>query len=240
MADGNDNNNSTKPFDLFELLTAILLGFAAIGAALAGHQNNLWGGAQSEYYSEAATLTTKAANLYSESIAEVNLDYSVDLLAKKEILEGLEEEGDARSHKLEIASNLYTRYLSDEAYEELDLPKDLHGEDKEKSSKYKEQDSIDEETLIDSVESDLGEGYIDDMLKEANLEFEKADKVFVSGRQANDYSDQFSLIQVVYTISLFFAGVALVFKTKMRWGFLAAGGVVFAFGTIMMFGVPWM
>lgn len=240
MADIIDKNDSNKPFDLFELLTAILLGLAAVGAAVAGHQNNLWGGAQSEYYSEAATLTTKAANLYSEGVADLNLDYSVDLLAKKEILEGLEEEGDYRARKFEIASNLYTRYLSNEAYEELDLPKEFHGDSKEKNAKYKEQENIDEETLIDSVESDLGESYVDDMLKEANQEFEKADKIFVSGRQANDYSDQFSLIQVIYTISLFFAGLALVFKTKIRWGFLAAGGLVFAFGSIMMFGVPWM
>jgi hypothetical protein len=38
------SQDDKKPFDPFELTAAILLGFGAIAASVAGHQDNLWGG----------------------------------------------------------------------------------------------------------------------------------------------------------------------------------------------------
>jgi hypothetical protein len=39
-----ENNTQEKAFDWFELLTALLLGLAAVGAAWAGFQSGQWGG----------------------------------------------------------------------------------------------------------------------------------------------------------------------------------------------------
>ena len=54
--DGDD-----KKADRFELMTALLLGFAALGAALASLQGGQWGGRQLEAFSESNTMTTVAA-----------------------------------------------------------------------------------------------------------------------------------------------------------------------------------
>lgn len=50
-----------KPFELFELAVATLLGLAAIGAALAGLQAGQWGGKQLQAFAEANAITTNAA-----------------------------------------------------------------------------------------------------------------------------------------------------------------------------------
>jgi hypothetical protein len=231
-----------KMFDVFELSTALLLGFAAVGAAWAGFQNGQWGGRQAEAFSEAATMTTKASNDYNEMMSTINHDYAIDIQAKKAIFEAMDEEDEARrEHRLEMASNLYTRYLSVEAYEELELPEEYVTPEEVdgKEADFVEAKVLPEKMLVESLESELGDEYIDDMLSDANAAFAAADKRFAEGRIANDTGDKFSLIQVFYTLSLFFAGLGLVFKTRMRWGFFSAGLLVLIYSTFSMFRVPW-
>ena len=72
----------SEPFDMFELVTAILLGLAAIGAALAGLQGGQWGGKQLEAFAESNKMTTKAATEYNEASVAINADYAAVAAAK--------------------------------------------------------------------------------------------------------------------------------------------------------------
>ncbi len=235
------SENSEKAFEWFELLTAILLGLAAIGASWASYQGGLWGGTQSEAFSEAANMTTKAANSYNDCIAEINGDFATDLQAKKAILEGMNAEGEDRANYFEVASNIYSRYLSEDAYEYLELPSGMQTPTKKKGdeSAFKEAEVLPEAALIDSLESELDDSFVKDQLASATEEFAAAEKRFQEGRNANVTGDRFSLNQVFFTISLFFAGLGLVFKTGIRWGFLGAGYLVFFFAVYNLFQIPW-
>jgi hypothetical protein len=98
-----------------------------------------------------------------------------------------------------------------------------------------------EEALIRVLGTELhdDDSYEVAMFAEGNQLFADAEKKFEEGRKANNNGDEFELAGLYYTIALFFAGLGLVFKTKMRWGFAGAGIVVFLLSTIYLFTRTW-
>ena len=225
---------SSSAFDPFELIAAILLGLGAIGAAFSGYQSSLWGGKSTEAYGLAATMSTKASTEYNYAVMDMSQDYNVDIQAKKLTMEGLDATDEAtKVRSFEMASYLYTVQMSETGYKDLGLPMDLREGDPAK------RDDIVQEMLQKALDGDLGNDYVDLMLAEGEKKFADADKKFDEGRVANDTGDTFDLIGVIYAVGLFMAGLGLVFKTKLRWLFLAAGVLVFAYATIYMFRTPW-
>ncbi|MBI5500546.1 MAG: hypothetical protein HY907_09905 [Deltaproteobacteria bacterium] len=69
--------------------------------------------------------------------------------------------------------------------------------------------------------------------------FAKAGKRFDEGRDANNTGDKFGLDSIFFTVCLFLAGIALVFKTKVRWAFFAIGVASFVGATAYLFTIPW-
>jgi hypothetical protein len=131
-----------KAFDLFELLTAILLGLGAIGAAVAGMQGGQWGGKQLEAFSEANTLTTKAATQYNEDIVGVNADYATVAQAKHDILEARDAKTpEDRERHFELASYMYANQLTETAYRAMKLPMDYYVEDEQPGEKKAESEA---------------------------------------------------------------------------------------------------
>jgi len=284
-----------KPFELFELITAVLLGLAAIGAALAGIQSGQWGGKQLEAFAQANSITTHAAKSYSEAVSDMNSDYAVIGQAKRLILEGIDASSDTdKKRSFKLASYYLTQQLDETAYDALKLPKqkeeaaatpaaattpatttpatttaatetDTAGEEEKaaepaaatastaatapKTSEVDTEEEVeaemaaplDEKVLIKVLGSELhdDDSYETAMFAEGNKLFADADKKFEEGRKANDNGDQFELAGLYYTIALFFAGLGLVFKTKMRWGFAGAGTVVFLLSTIYLITRTW-
>ncbi len=286
-----------KPFELFELIIACLLGLAAIGAALAGIQSGQWGGKQLEAFAEANAITTNASKSYSEAVSDMNSDYAVVGQAKRLILEGIDAETEAdqqRSYKL--ASYYLTQQLAEHAYTAMKLPKHEEpaaaaapaaattppsdaaatdtatteeGEeaaeepaattetpasaaastpatgdddaDTEEEVEAEMANVLPEETLIEVLGTELhdDDAYEIAMFAEGNELFEQADKKFAEGRKANDNGDEFELAGLYYTIALFFAGLGLVFKSRMRWGFAGVGILVFLYSTIYLFTRTW-
>ncbi len=51
--------------------------------------------------------------------------------------------------------------------------------------------------------------------------------------------DEFSLNGVYCTLSLFFAGLGLVFKSRVRWGFFGLGSVIFLGALVYMCRLEW-
>lgn len=115
--------DTPNPYDRFELATAILLGLAAIGAAIAGQQAGQWGGRQLDAFAEANALTTKASTQYNEDMVMLNADYAAVAIAKQHILEARDAaRGVDYERHLEIASYFYTSQLSEPAYKAMGLP----------------------------------------------------------------------------------------------------------------------
>lgn len=112
--------------DPFEVATAILLGAAAIGAALASLQSGRWGGRQLEAFSQTNQMTTLAARDYNESISTMNADYAAVAQAKRLLIEAAEAETEREEdQRLRVASYFYTQQISWQAMRALALPESV-------------------------------------------------------------------------------------------------------------------
>jgi hypothetical protein len=255
--------DDSKPFDKFELATAILLGLTAVGAALAGLQSGQWGGKQLEGFSASNALTTKAATQYNEDTVLINADYAAVANAKSHILEARDaRDSTDRERHLDIASYQYTNQMSEAGYKAMGLPTDYYIEDEEDTEAAAAEDTASEaatdeeedaetaaatalvrdlpdDVLFESLHQELDDDYIEEALQAGNKMFEEADQKFEEGRQANANGDQFELAGVFFTVALFFAGLGLVFKTRVRWGFFFAGVLIFLGTSVYMSTFPW-
>jgi len=234
-------DNEEKGFDKFELLAAILLGLGAIGAAIAAFQGGLWDGKMIESFGDAQTTATKASTAYNEAMVTTAHDAAVDIQAKKLILEGLDSgDGATRDRSFEMAGYLYAFQMSEAGYKAFGFPaEDRTPEKAKEAAQAGSMDVLPDEMLVAALEKELDEDYEDVIFAEGIKQFAEADKKFSEGRNANEVGDKFDLLTVVYAISLFFAGLALVFKTRMRWNFMLFGAVVFLGGTIYLITLPW-
>lgn len=262
----NDSVNEARGFDKFELATAVLLGLAAIGAALANQQAGQWGGKQLDAFSSSNALTTKAAKQYNEDTVLVNADYAAVAAAKEHILEARDaRDPQARERHLDMASYQYTSQMTEIGYKAMGLPSGYYVEDEddatatpaaaheeasaagdteeaadpETEAQTALERDIPDETLFASLKQELDEEYIEQATAEGNKMFEEADKKFEEGRVANGNGDRFDLVGVFYTVGLFFAGLGLVFKTDIRWTFCGLGALVVLAATLYMFTLPW-
>ncbi|MEI2810874.1 MAG: hypothetical protein V9F00_11965 [Nocardioides sp.] len=222
--------------DRFELFVALLLGAAAIGAALATYQESLWGGKSVEAYGESSVMSTAANSTFSDELTTYMTDSQVDIEAKKAIWTGLETSDEVEAERsFELASYLYLYRLSDVAYAELGLPATVrHSADAGEADAL-----ISPSDLEAALEVDLEESYDEEVFSASAEEFDDADVKFAEGRKANATGDGFSLASVIFSISLFFAGLTLVFKSRMRWVCLISGAVIFALGCLALALKPW-
>ncbi len=221
-------------FDVFELFVALLLGLAALGGAWAGHQSSLWGGTSATAYGEAANQTTVASTLFQLGVSIANRDAAVDIEAKQLVvgmLTAKTEEDELKNRYL--ATYLYCKQLSEDAYAALGLPPEYYMGDDEML------DAFPVEALVAALDAELGEEYYDVVLADGLQGFEESNAKFEEGRGANVNGDQFGLAVVLFTIALFFGGLALVFKSKVKWLFFLAGLVLFGLAADYMRKLPY-
>lgn len=263
------SEDDNKPFDKFELMTAILLGLTGIGAALAGLQGGQWGGKQLEAFAAANSLTTKAATQYTEDTVTINADYAAVASAKTYILLA-RDAADKKSaeRNLDLASYYYSYQMSERGYKAMGLPMDFYVEDEddqkadgaapaaapaapapaaaeeedddEVDPKFALERSIPDDELYATLLTELDEDYVDESLADGTKMFAEADAKFEEGKKANDNGDKFDLAVVFFTVALFFAGLGLVFKTSIRWGFSAVGALFFLGSTFYIMSLPWV
>jgi hypothetical protein len=224
-----------KPFEFFELVVAILLGIAAVSAAWSSYQSSLWNGKSVEAYGEAATLGTRASTEHDRAEMDIAHDFECDLQGKEKILEALDASSAAEKTRFtHLASYLYSVEMSTAAYAQMNLPSDYHT-----AGDIKKHEGIPLEVLKETLERRLGPAYEDAMLAKAREGYTQSDRRFDDGRQASSLGDRFDLNTVIFTVSLFFAGLGLVFKTRIRWYFVMAGFLVFLSGAVQLIRSPW-
>lgn len=238
------SEGETGIVDRFEFFAAILLGAAAICTALSSFQAGLWDGMQADSYGKANTEATAAASLQSKAVVEMSKDASVDVTAWRLILEGNDATNAAdKERSFEIATYLYTKQMSDAGYKALGLPPDAKKEvvDDPETTAEEKQEAIKEELLEKAMETDLADdvSYRNEMLAAATAQNEVSAKTFKAGQSANETGDKFELANVIFAVSLFFMGIALVFKTNIKWYVLWAGGGLTLGGLIYMLTLSW-
>lgn len=225
-------NSVPRPFDSFELAVAILMGIAAVGTALAGYQSSLWGGQSQDAYGEAATLSAKASAEQSTAMIAIAHDLSVDMQCKRLLLEAIDTRDPVdQDRHFAIASHLYTHQINELAYEHLKLPAEYY------MSPGRE--PIPDEALLAALDIDLGEDYLAANMAEAGRQFAAADTTLGKARTANDTGDRFGLVTVIFAVALFFAGICLVLKTRIRWVVMGLSAVVAFAAAVYFFVLPW-
>ncbi len=235
------SEQTEEQLDRFEFYAAVLLGVGAILTALASFEAGLWGGIQAEAYSKANTEATMAASENSRAIVEMSKDAQIDITAYRLTQEGIDKaDKDPVESKsaFEIATYLYTRQLSDAGYKALGLPPEAkrdEGDDEEKT------EALQGEILDKASEKDLvgDETYQKEMLAKATELNAQSQKTFKEGQEANATGDKFDLATVVFAVAMFFLGIALVFKSAIKWKILIAGGVMMAIGFVYMLTLSW-
>ena len=218
--------------DKFEFVAAILLGAAAICTALSSFQGGLWDGKQAEAYGQANTEATISASERARAIVEMSKDAQIDITAYKLI-----KENNPTSD--EIATYLYTRQLSDAGYKAMGLPPEAKKEDDDGDDEKLV--ALADEILEKAKTQDLvgDETYQKEMMAKAVEINERSEKTFKSGNEANEISDKFDFANVIFAVALFFMGIALVFRSGIKWYVLCAGGLLTLGGLIFMLTLPW-
>jgi len=238
------SSENDEGFSWFELITAFLLGVAAILTALSSFQAGLWDGIQAENYGKANTEATKAASELAKATVEMSKDASVDVAAMRLILEGDDAANPAdKERAYSVATYLYTKQMSDAGYKALGLPPEAKKEvvDDPTTEAEEKQETLKEEILEKAMETDLAddENYRKEMLTATTQQSEQSEKTFKAGETANETGDKFELANVIFAVSLFFFGIALVFKSGIRWAIIGGGSLLLLVGFVYMLVLDW-
>jgi len=229
-----DESIESEKTSIFEVVVAILIGLGALGGAWTSYQANQWGSTSTESYGKASTTATRGATLFNVGVSTTARDSQLDIQGKELVLRAMTSKDElARERDLTIARYLYTRQMSDEAYAALGYPVEYRTGDDDKA------ESMPEEILVAGLEKDLDEKYVTRMLSNGTKRFQEADKVFADGQSASGTSTRFGINGLFFTITLFLGGVALVFKSRVRWVFLMLGFLSLAMASGYLFTLNW-
>ena len=240
----NEDSEKQAMVDRFEFFAAILLGAAAICTALSSFQAGLWDGIQADSYGKANTEATRASSEQARAVVQMSKDAQIDITAMRLVLEADDATNAADEvRSRSIATYLYTKQMSDAGYKALGLPPEAKKEivDDPETPAEEKQEALSETLLEKAMDTELAdsEEYRKEMMAPANALFEQSEKTFEAGQTANDTGDKFELANVLFAVSMFFMGIALVFKTSMKWKVLIAGGVLLGIGFIYMLTLKW-
>jgi hypothetical protein len=181
-------------------------------------------------------MTTGASATLNNEQSTYDNDVDIERRAKELIWEWQDaKDAGLAGRSGGMASWMLLSQLSATAYKHLGLPEEVRKDYWDGN----EEALLKEEHLETALATDLSSDYIDELYAASAVEFAEADKRFEEGNDANIKSDQFSLAVVIFTVSIFFAGLSLVFKTELRWGFLGLGATVLLAGLGYLFTLPW-
>ncbi len=206
---------------MIEVITAILLGLATLSAAYAAYQASLYDGNSLDKYSDGITKSSEASGKALEAQGGFTLDMITWMEWQSRVISSTEPGNvQAKADGL-IAENIYNDFMEER------LKVALEWSDKQSEGKK------------DFVHPTESPEYAAELFSGAIESQEQAALAIKEARKANDIGDQFTLVTVFYTIVLFFAGIATVFKRDpVKFALLGMGIVLFLFSTVKMLGLP--
>ena len=193
--------------DRVEQIIAVMLGLAAIITAWTAFQSSQLGDKVQESFSEGIRSSDQASQEYNTAIATDNQDQAIFLEYAKALV--AEDEVTATY----IQESLMSPELAAAVQWWIEQPDDT-GPD---SPFVEENPNWDDSSWNTAADLDV-----------------EAQQYFDSARQADADGDEFDLLEVIVTLSLFLFGVAsLVRQQKIQVGLAAVGGVILIYSIIM-------
>jgi hypothetical protein len=200
------NSESKASFkDRVEQVIAVMLGLAAIITAWTAFQSSQLGDKVQESFSEGIRSSDQASQEYNTAIATDNQDQAIFLEYAKALV--AEDEVTATY----IQESLMSPELAAAVQWWIEQPDDTGPDSPEENPNWND-----------------GSWTI-----AADLDVE-AQEYFDSARQADADGDEFDLLEVIVTLSLFLFGIAsLVRQQKIQVGLAAVGGIILIYSIIM-------
>jgi len=200
-----DSGSSFK--DRVEQVIAVMLGLAAIITAWTAFQSSQLGDKVQESFSEGIRSSDMASQEYNTAIATDNQDQAVFLEYAKALV--AEEEV--------TATYIHESLMSPELAAAVDWWLEQPEESAPDSPFVEENPNWDDISWTTAADLDV-----------------EAQQYFDSARQADADGDEFDLLEVIVTLSLFLFGIAsLVRQQKIQVGLAAVGGVILIYSIIM-------
>lgn len=194
-----------------ELLTAILLGMAALATAWAAFQGSQYDGKMLTSFTEANLNLSDANAFYSEG----------DQIYVQDQLLFLEYERAVYDGDQEFAEHLKDSLMSDQLIAAIEW-----WERPENQDYY-------------SPFVDENPNYVLESYTQADELSAETDDAFVAGQDANDTGDKFNLITVLLAASLFVLGISNGFKVlSMRLATIGIGATIFVASTLWLLTLP--
>ena len=213
------NNDQDSIKATIDYAVAILLGVATILGALAAFYATLWGGNQAQFYVKGLMTTSDANTSYLEALEDYNSMGLTDF--KDDFLEIQWKDAVNRNDKAD--ADYFQSQMSDELqliYEASDDSAQIAAVAYDKAIDGKET------ALIQQMDS-------------AIIMNQEAKKAVALGNTANENGDKFTFVTVLYTIVLFFGGMAAVTdRLKLKLIYVITSIITFIYSTISMFLIP--
>jgi hypothetical protein len=207
MSDTNSPGSQASFKDRVEQIIAVMLGLAAIITAWTAFQSSQLGDKVQESFSEGIRSSDQASQEYNTAIATDNQDQAIFLEYAKALV--AEDEVTATY----IQESLMSPELAAAVQWWIEQPDDT-GPD---SPFVEENPNWNDGSWTIAADLDV-----------------EAQEYFDSARQADADGDEFDLLEVIVTLSLFLFGIAsLVRQQKIQVGLAAVGGIILIYSIIM-------
>ena len=181
-----------------ELTAAILLGVAGILTAFAAYKGSLADGNALQGYTKSSRTTADANGFYTDYSSTYNADKAMFTQYQLQVELGNQDVADV------IKANMFSVELEAATDEWLKIPADTDG------------------APATPLDSDF---YNVEALDDATASYDQAKGEFDEAANVDDQGDNFDLAGVFFAISLFFAGIAALFKVRSLQIAMLAGSV---------------
>jgi hypothetical protein len=196
-----------------EVVAAILLSLATVLSAWGAYQAVRWSGVQANSYAEAAALRAEANSHGTVASRQIQIDVAT-FLAWADA---------AAQDDTRLAEFIETRFRA---------------EFRPAFATWRSSGTLDGAGLPAGTPFDLPDYKLAEQAK-ANEKVAAADAALLDAQQANQISDNFVLVAVLFASVLFFAGIAARFRPQwIRWALLSVAVVVFVLGLVVEFLLP--
>ncbi len=198
-----------------EVFITVLLGVTTILGAFAAYCSALWGGEMQTSYTQSVTVTNHANTIYLEALSDLN---SFEVNDMKDDIIYTQWKDNSEKGDVEDATYFFSK-LSE------GLQKDLKDDPKDVSEYEKEQAAN-----LDSINA---------RMKESETLNDSAKVLLTKGNNANKVGDDFTLCTVLFTVVLFFLGLAsLKTHSTMQKTYTILAVVILVLSLVRMVTIP--
>ncbi len=204
-----------------ELYIAILMGITAVLTAFASWQSALYGGSQSEKYTNGSAIITEANSMYNEAAQLIAQDMDIwNRLTDLQIdLLMASDNGDTAAET--SAQYKYDKLMADNVTDVLQSGIDWADEQTDYASPFDK------------------EGFLDSYYTEAAARYGEGEAMIADGSNDNSLGDKQGLVTVIFSVVLFMLGIANTFKgNRTKFLLVSVSTAAFVFSVVIMASVP--